>query len=196
MICNDTLYLQRCLVLAQKALGHTYPNPLVGAVIVHQNQIIGEGWHQKAGQAHAEVNAINAVQNKALLKNACIYVSLEPCAHFGRTPPCAQRIIDEGIPKVVIGSRDPFAQVNGKGIQMLQAAGVDVKLYLLPELTQLNKRFFCFHTQQRPYITLKWAQSADAYIWTMALPMKFIGSAMPKPNAMCTKCVPTNRPFW
>ncbi|WP_304156026.1 bifunctional diaminohydroxyphosphoribosylaminopyrimidine deaminase/5-amino-6-(5-phosphoribosylamino)uracil reductase RibD [Mesonia mobilis] len=158
-------YLQRCIQLAKNATGKTYPNPLVGSVIVYNNQIIGEGWHQKAGEAHAEVNAINSVKDKSLLKKSTIYVSLEPCSHFGKTPPCSDLIIAHKIKRVVIGTIDPFAKVQGRGIQKLMSAGCDVILGVLEkESQQLNKRFFTFHQHQRPYIILKWAQTKDGFL--------------------------------
>ncbi len=157
--------MTRCLELAKKGQGTTYPNPLVGSVIVHNNCIIGEGWHHKAGQAHAEVNAINSVLNKALLSEATLYVNLEPCSHFGKTPPCCDLLIDQQIPTVVIGSLDHNAKVNGAGIARLQAAGKEVVVGVLAaKCAQLNRRFFTFHQKKRPYIILKWAQSADGFI--------------------------------
>jgi diaminohydroxyphosphoribosylaminopyrimidine deaminase / 5-amino-6-(5-phosphoribosylamino)uracil reductase len=159
------IYMQRCLDLAQKGLGTTYPNPLVGSVIVYRDKIIGERWHKKAGEAHAEVYAIRSVKEQELLKEATLYVSLEPCSHFGKTPPCANLIIEKKIPHVVIGTTDPFAKVAGRGIAMLKEAGVRVTLGILePKCINLNKRFFCFHQQKRPYIILKWAQTADGFI--------------------------------
>lgn len=161
----DEFFMTRCLELAKHGLGLTYPNPMVGSVIVHNGKIIGEGYHVAAGQPHAEVNAVNSVRNKLLLKESTLYVSLEPCAHFGRTPPCAQMIIDNHIPRVVIGCVDTFSKVAGKGIEMLKQAGVDVKVGVLNEKARhLNRRFFTFNEQQRPFIILKWAQSADGYI--------------------------------
>tara|TARA_B100000678_G_scaffold115582_1_gene96735 strand:+ start:22995 stop:24047 length:1053 start_codon:yes stop_codon:yes gene_type:complete len=158
-------YLQRCIQLAKNAMGNTYPNPLVGSVIVYDDQIIGEGWHKKAGEPHAEVNAINSVKDKSLLKKATIYVSLEPCSHFGKTPPCSDLIIANKIKRVVIGTMDPFAKVQGRGIQKLMSAGCEVILGVLEEESQeLNKRFFTFHQHQRPYIILKWAQTKDGFI--------------------------------
>ena len=146
-------------------MGTTYPNPLVGSVIVFENQIIGEGWHKKAGQAHAEVNAINSVKNKSLLSKATIYVSLEPCSHFGKTPPCSDLIIENKIPNVVIGTVDPNEKVAGKGIQKLLEAGIHVTIGILEnECLELNKRFFTFHQKKRPYIILKWAETADGFI--------------------------------
>jgi len=156
--------MHRCLELAELGAGHTAPNPMVGAVLVHGDRIIGEGYHQQYGQAHAEVNCIRSVKEEdlPLIRQSTIYVSLEPCAHFGKTPPCADLIIAEKIPRAVIGCRDPFDKVNGKGIERLKAAGVEVELGILEkECTGLNKRFFTFNTLHRPYILLKWAQSAD-----------------------------------
>lgn len=158
-------YMNRCIELARNGLGSTYPNPMVGSVIVHNNTIIGEGWHQRAGEPHAEVNAVNSVKDKSLLKQSVIYVSLEPCSHYGKTPPCTNLIIDHGIPKVIIGSVDPFSEVSGKGIKKLMEAGCEVIVGVLEkECTALNKRFFTFHTKKRPYIILKWAQSQDGYL--------------------------------
>jgi len=163
------IYMRRCLELAELGIGHVSPNPMVGAVIVLDGKIIGEGYHQKYGEAHAEVNAINQVISKfdnyaELLKQSTIYVSLEPCAHYGKTPPCADLIIKHHIPKVVVGCRDPFDQVNGKGIEKLQAAGVEVTLGVLEaECKWLNRRFFTRVQKHRPYIILKWAQTADGF---------------------------------
>ena len=158
-------YIKRCIELARNGLGTTYPNPMVGSVIVHEGKIIGEGWHKKAGQAHAEVNAINSVTNEGLLKDSTIYVSLEPCSHFGKTPPCSDLIIEKGIKKVVIGTIDPFARVAGRGIKKLMDAGCKVKVGVLEEqCLELNKRFFTFHKKKRPYILLKWAQTQDGFI--------------------------------
>ncbi|AEV31946.1 riboflavin biosynthesis protein RibD [Owenweeksia hongkongensis DSM 17368] len=159
------LYIQRCIQLAENAKGNTCPNPLVGSVIVHNDQIIGEGWHAKSGEPHAEVNAINSVQDKSVLTESTIYVSLEPCAHFGKTPPCADLIVKNKIPRVVIGCRDPFDAVNGKGIEKLQAAGIEVLVGVLEkECLELNSAFFTYHTKKRPYIILKWAQTQDGYL--------------------------------
>lgn len=158
-------YMKRCIQLAYNGIGTASPNPLVGSVIVYNNQIIGEGWHYKAGEAHAEVRAINSVKDQALLKNATIYVSLEPCSHYGKTPPCSDLIIEKGIKKVVIGTIDPFAKVSGNGIKKLIAAGCDVVVGVLEkECNELNKRFFTFHNQKRPYIILKWAETANGFI--------------------------------
>ena len=158
-------YIKRCIKLAKNGLGTTYPNPLVGSVIVHKNSIIGEGWHQKAGAPHAEVNAVNSVKDESLLKKSTIYVSLEPCSHFGKTPPCSDLIIAKGIKKVVIGTIDPFAEVAGRGIKKLMEAGCEVQVGVLEQECQdLNKRFFTFHQKKRPYIILKWAQTIDGFI--------------------------------
>lgn len=157
--------MKRCIQLAKNGLGSTYPNPLVGSVIVYEGQIIGEGWHQKAGQAHAEVNAINSVKDKSLLKKATIYVSLEPCSHFGKTPPCSDLIIKHGIPNVIIGTVDPNSKVAGKGIQKLIESGKKITVGILEaECNELNKRFFTFQNKKRPYIILKWAESEDGFI--------------------------------
>ena len=162
---NQDLYMQRCLDLAQKALGKTYPNPMVGCVIVHNDIIIGEGFHEKAGQQHAEINAINSVKNPELLKESTIYVSLEPCAHFGKTPPCANKIVEIGFKKVVIGTLDSHDKVNGKGKQMIEDAGIEVVSGVLEnECQELNRRFFTFHQKHRPFIILKWAQSGDGFL--------------------------------
>ncbi len=169
----DETYMQRCIELAQKGAGSVAPNPMVGAVLVHNGQIIGEGWHERYGEAHAEVNCIQqAIQNgyEQLLPESTIYVSLEPCAHFGKTPPCSDLIIKHKIPKVVIGCRDLFVEVNGKGIEKLNAAGVETVVDVLKEeCIELNKRFFTFHQQHRPYIILKWAQTGDGKIGTAPL---------------------------
>lgn len=162
---SDEQYMQRCIQLAAQGLGHTYTNPMVGAVVVHNDTIIGEGYHHKAGEPHAEVNAINSVKNKDLLKESTIYVSLEPCAHYGKTPPCADLIIRMGIPRVVVGCVDSFSKVSGEGIKRIRNAGSEVIVGVLEkECRELNKRFFCFHENHRPYITLKWAESADGFI--------------------------------
>lgn len=157
--------MQRCLDLAKNGLGNTYPNPMVGAVIVYDGKIIGEGYHTKAGEAHAEVNAVNSVANKTLLRDATLYVNLEPCSHFGRTPPCSKLIIEQKIPRVVIGCVDSFSEVSGRGIKMLRAAGVNVEVGVLEaESRDLNVRFFTFHEKKRPYVILKWAQTMDGFI--------------------------------
>ncbi len=157
--------MARCIELAKKGIGYVAPNPMVGCVIVHNDQVIGEGYHQKFGEAHAEVNAINSVANKELLKESTIIVSLEPCSHYGKTPPCSDLIIEKQIPKVVIGTVDPFAEVAGRGIEKLKKAGRSVKVGVLEnECQELNKRFFTFHRKRRPYIILKWAQTQDGFI--------------------------------
>ena len=162
---EDEKYMQRCLDLAKIGMGNVAPNPLVGSVIVYKDQIIGEGYHQKYGQSHAEVNAINAVKQKELLEKSTIYINLEPCAHFGKTPPCSDLIIASKIPIVVIGCIDSFSEVAGKGIAKMEAAGIHVKVGILEkESLDLNRRFFTFHTKKRPYIILKWAQSANGCI--------------------------------
>lgn len=162
---NDELYIKRCIELAKKALGKTYPNPLVGSVIVHNGEIIGEGYHHKAGENHAEINAINSVKNKDLIPESTIYVSLEPCAHFGKTPPCALKIKELGFKKVVIGAMDSHDKVNGKGKKIIQDAGIEaVSGILEQECIELNKRFFTYHEKKRPYIILKWAESGDGFL--------------------------------
>lgn len=159
------IYLKRCLQLAKNGLGTTYPNPLVGCVIVYKGKIIGEGWHRKAGEPHAEVNAIYSVKNKSLLSKATIYVSLEPCSHFGKTPPCCDLIIKHKIPNVVVGTIDPNNKVSGNGIQRLIENGINVIVGVLEkECNELNKRFFTFQNKKRPYIILKWAESKEGYI--------------------------------
>ncbi len=162
---NNEFYINHCLGLALNGLGQVAPNPMVGCVIVANEKIIGEGYHQLYGQAHAEVNAINAVQDKELLKTATLYVNLEPCSHFGKTPPCADLIIASHIPRVVIGGVDSNSLVSGKGIEKLKNAGVIVEVGVLEqECKQLNYRFFTYHEKKRPYIILKWAQTRDGFI--------------------------------
>ncbi len=159
--------MSRCIELAQKGAGYVAPNPMVGAVLVHTGKIIGEGYHQQYGQAHAEVNCISSVrqEDKDLIPHSSLYVSLEPCAHYGKTPPCADLIITNKIPEVIIGCRDPFKEVNGKGIEKLEGSGVKVIKGILEKACKdLNKRFFTFHIKHRPYIILKWAQTADKKI--------------------------------
>lgn len=151
--------------MAKNGLGTTYPNPMVGSVIVLNNVIIGEGWHKKAGEPHAEVNAINSVKDKSLLKNATIYVSLEPCSHFGKTPPCANLIVESGIKKVVIGIVDSNSKVSGRGVKYLKDSGCEVIVGVLEnECYNLNKRFFTYHNKKRPFILLKWAETKDGFI--------------------------------
>ncbi len=162
---TDEKYMARCIELAKKGAGNVSPNPMVGCVIVRNGEIIGEGWHKKCGEAHAEVNAVNSVKNQELLKESTIYVSLEPCSHYGKTPPCCDLIIAKQIPNVVIGTIDPFAKVAGRGIARIKNAGINVTLDVLKEECQkLNKRFFTFHEQKRPYVFLKWAQTKDGFI--------------------------------
>ena len=162
---KDEKYIARCIQLAKNGLCNAAPNPMVGAVIVHQDTIIGEGYHIRCGEAHAEVNAIRSVKDESLLKDSTIYVSLEPCSHYGKTPPCANLIINKGIPRVVVGCQDPFSLVAGRGIQKMRNAGIDVKVGVLEEeCRQLIRRFVTFNTLKRPFITLKWAESADGFI--------------------------------
>ena len=159
--------MHRCIELARLGAGNVAPNPMVGAVLVYDDTIIGEGYHQQNGQAHAEVNCINSVieANRHLISKGTLYVSLEPCAHYGKTPPCTDLIIGSGIGKVVIGCRDPFELVNGKGVEKLIVADIDVVTGVLEkECIALNKRFFTFHQQKRPYIILKWAESSNKMI--------------------------------
>jgi len=162
---DDMKYMRRCLDLASKAEGMTYPNPMVGSVIVHEGAIIGEGYHVKSGGPHAEVIAIGSVKNKELLASSTIYVSLEPCSHFGKTPPCADLIVAHNIPVIVVGTTDTSSKVSGKGLSNLKAAGCKVIVGVAEdECRRINRRFFTFHEKKRPYITLKWAQSADGFI--------------------------------
>jgi len=162
---TDNKYLNRCLFLAELGQGNVAPNPMVGSVIVCDDKIIGEGYHEKYGEAHAEVNAINSVKDKSLLSKSTIYVNLEPCAHFGKTPPCSNLIIESKIPRVVIGCVDSYSEVAGKGIEKMEKAGINVTVGILEkESLALNTRFFTFHTHKRPYIILKWAQSANGYM--------------------------------
>lgn len=162
---NDEKYIRRCIQLARNGFCNTAPNPTVGAVIVRKGRIIGEGYHVRCGEGHAEVNAIASVKDESLLKDATIYVSLEPCSHYGKTPPCADLIIRKGIPRVVIGCMDPFPLVSGRGIRKLEDAGIDVKVGVLEEeCKNLIRRFITFNVKQRPYITLKWAESSDGFI--------------------------------
>ena len=159
-------YMRRALQLARLGAGRTSPNPMVGAVIVGPGgEIIGEGWHRKCGEAHAEVNAVASVADDSLLKDSTLYVTLEPCSHYGKTPPCANLIIERGIPRVVVGCLDPLVKVAGRGVKMLQEAGVEVIVGVLEqECRELNRRFMTAHTLGRPWVQLKWAQTADGYI--------------------------------
>jgi len=164
---RDERYMQRCLHLASMGGGWVAPNPLVGAVLVYGDRIIGEGWHQRYGGPHAEVHCISSVlpENQSLIPDSTLYVSLEPCSHYGKTPPCCELIIRMGIKKVVIGCEDPFPKVNGKGVERLRKEGVEVIIGILSEeCRELNRRFLLFHEKQRPYVVLKWAQTADGYM--------------------------------
>lgn len=161
----DELFMQRAFDLAQLSRGSVSPNPLVGCVIVHNNEIIGEGRHEKYGEAHAEVNAVASVKDHTLLKDSTVYVNLEPCSHFGKTPPCADMLIKHQVKKVVISNVDPNPLVGGKGIQKLKAAGIEVVTGVLEARgSELNKRFFTFIEKKRPYIILKWAETVDGFI--------------------------------
>lgn len=184
---SDELYMRRCLELAAKGMGNVSPNPMVGCVIVQEGKIIGEGYHQQFGEAHAEVNAINDVFAKfgdeasSLLKNATAYVNLEPCAHFGKTPPCADLLVKHQLKKVVIGNTDPFSGVNGKGIEKLKDAGIAVVTGVLADgCSFLNRRFFTRIEQQRPFIILKWAQTADGYFAPTDTTQKWISGTEAK----------------
>ena len=166
-MANHEQYMHRCLQLASLGEGFVAPNPMVGSVLVYRNRIIGEGWHRLYGGAHAEVNCLESVADadKPLIPESTIYVSLEPCAHFGKTPPCANRIVAEGIKKAVVGAIDPFAEVAGRGVSILEQAGVETVVGVLEkECRYQNRRFFTFHNCQRPYIHLKWAKTADGFI--------------------------------
>jgi len=157
--------MHRCLQLAENGRGFVAPNPMVGAVVMHNNKIIGEGFHRKYGESHAEVNAIASVKDESLLNNSVLYVNLEPCSHYGKTPPCAKLIIEKGIRRVVIGMMDPFSEVSGQGIKMLQNAGIEVVCGVLEdECKELNKAYLTFILKRRPYIILKWAVSADNFL--------------------------------
>lgn len=157
--------MARCLQLARNGVYGARPNPMVGAVVVHHGRIVGEGYHIRCGGPHAEVNAISSVRDERVLSESVLYVSLEPCAHWGRTPPCADLIIRKRIPRVVVGCIDPFEKVAGRGIQKLRAAGIETVTGVLEaECLRINRRFFTYHTCRRPYVTLKWAESADGFI--------------------------------
>jgi len=160
-----TYYMSKCITAAEKGIFESLPNPCVGALLLHNGNIIGEGITSSYGGNHAEVNAINSVKNKELLKESTLYVTLEPCSHFGKTPPCTDLIIESKIPRVVVGTRDPFEKVNGRGIQQLIDAGIEVvESVLSDECYFKNRRFFTFHIKKRPYIILKWAQTQDGFI--------------------------------
>ena len=157
--------MQRCIQLAKCGEMGAPPNPMVGAVIVCNGEIIGEGYHRRCGGPHAEVNAIRSVRDESLLKDSTIYVSLEPCSHYGKTPPCADLIIEKQIPRVVVGCLDPFAKVNGQGINKLRNAGIEVVVGVMEkECLELNRKFITFHQHHRPWVTLKWAQSEDGFM--------------------------------
>ena len=163
----DEKFMRRCIQLAQNGQQNAKPNPMVGAVIVHNGRIIGEGYHVRCGEAHAEVNAFASVkaEDEALLPESTIYVSLEPCSHYGKTPPCADLIIKKGVRRVVVGCIDEFAEVQGRGIKKIREAGIEVEVGVLEEECKvLNRRFLTFHREQRPYIILKWAQTANGFI--------------------------------
>lgn len=162
---NHEHYMNKCLELALKGKGNVAPNPMVGCVIVNNNIIIGQGYHEEYGQAHAEVNAINSVRDTSLLSNSIIYVNLEPCAHFGKTPPCSSLIIEKGIPHVIIGAIDDHEKVAGRGIEKLEKAGIKVEVNILKDkCIELNKRFYKFHNKGLPFVILKWAESKDGFI--------------------------------
>ena len=187
MLSEDEKYMRRCLQLAANGIQGARPNPMVGAVIVLPlplegagGRLIGEGYHVRCGQGHAEVNAFASVkpEDELLLKDATIYVSLEPCSHYGKTPPCADLIIKKGVRRVVVGTIDPFAEVQGRGIKKLQDAGIDVTVGVLEKECQwLNRRFFTYHSKHRPYIILKWAQTANGFIDDHGKALQKIGRA-------------------
>lgn len=167
MIETDEKYMRRCLQLAANGRMQARPNPMVGAVIVYDGRIIGEGYHVKCGEAHAEVNAFASVapEDERFLSRSTVYVSLEPCAHYGKTPPCADLIVSKGVRRCVVGCVDSFSKVSGRGIRKLEEAGIEVTVGVLEEeCREINKCFFTFNTLHRPYITLKWAQSADGFM--------------------------------
>lgn len=183
----DEFYIKRCLELASLAIGNVSPNPMVGCVIVHNGKIIGEGYHQQYGEAHAEPNAIKSVierfgaEAETLLRESTAYVNLEPCAHFGKTPPCADLFVKHQLKKVVIGNRDPFSGVDGKGIEKLKNAGIEVFSGILDEeCREFNRRFFTRIQKQRPYIILKWAETANGYFATKDGHQKWISGALAK----------------
>ena len=172
---DDEKFMRRCIQLAKNGQQNAKPNPMVGAVIVHNGRIIGEGYHVRCGQGHAEVNAFASVkaENEALLPESTLYVSLKPCSHYGKTPPCADLIINKGVRRVVVGCIDEFAEVQGRGIKKIREAGIEVEVGVLEEECKaLNRRFFTFHREKRPYITLKWAQTANGFIDDHHKPLK------------------------
>ncbi len=161
----ESKFMDKCIALAKQGLGNTYPNPLVGSVVVYKGEVIGSGWHQKSGEAHAEVHSIRNVSDRSLLADSTLYVNLEPCSHYGKTPPCTDLIIQSGIRHVVIGMQDPFEKVNGRGIQKLRQAGVRVDVGIeAAACRELNKRFITTIEKQRPYIILKWAETLDRFL--------------------------------
>lgn len=177
---DDDYYMQRAIDLAKKGIGYTYKNPLVGCVIVKDEKIIGEGYHEKFGEAHAEVNAINdAIKKGNDLEGATLYVNLEPCSHYGKTPPCANRIVEEKIKRVVIGTLDPFEKVSGRGVKILEDAGIEVEPYVMEdECLNLNERFFSYIKNKRPFVVLKTAMTLDGKIATKTYDSKWITSEM------------------
>jgi len=165
MYSSEEIFMHRAFELAQKGLGYVRPNPLVGCVIVYDGKIIGEGYHEQYGQAHAEVNAINSVDDKSLLEKSTAYVTLEPCAHHGKTPPCADLLVQHQLKRVITANKDPYDKVSGQGIERLKQANIKVELGILAEIGEnINRRFFTFHKKKRPYIILKWAQTTDGFI--------------------------------
>jgi len=161
----DEQFMARCIQIAKNGLGLTYPNPFVGSIIVHKGKIIGEGFTSKYGGAHAEVNAVQSVKDQSILSESTLYVTLEPCSHYGKTPPCCDLVIAKNFKRVVIGTLDPFAEVNGQGYLKLLENGIDVTLGVLErDCKELNRRFITFHQEKRPYIILKWAQTQDGYM--------------------------------
>ncbi|MBL0742255.1 bifunctional diaminohydroxyphosphoribosylaminopyrimidine deaminase/5-amino-6-(5-phosphoribosylamino)uracil reductase RibD [Chryseolinea lacunae] len=175
----DEVFMQRALELATLGRGHVSPNPLVGSVIVHEGKIIGEGWHRKYGEAHAEVNAVNSVDNKSLLPESTVYVNLEPCSHFGKTPPCADMLIHHRVKKVVVANLDSNPLVSGEGVKKLRAAGIEVITGILDKQGHaLNRAFFTVMNHQRPFIVLKWAETADGFIARENYDSKWISHAL------------------
>lgn len=171
MVDFDKKMIQRCLHLAKRGIGNTSPNPMVGSVIVHKEKIIGEGFHRQYGEAHAEVNAINSVKDKSLLSESTLYVNLEPCSHWGKTPPCADLIIQHQLKRVVIGSIDTCSLVAGNGVRKIKEAGIQVSINVEVErCRELNKRFFTYHEKKRPYIILKWAETSDGFVDKLRTP--------------------------
>lgn len=175
---SDLQYMQRALELAEKGRATVSPNPMVGCVIVHEGKIIGEGWHRQYGEAHAEVNAVNSVEDKSLLPESTCYVTLEPCSHHGKTPPCSDMLVHNRLKRVVIAIEDSHPLVKGKGIARMKAAGIEVSCGLLEkEARQLNARFFTAIERQRPYVILKWAQTADGFIARKNYDSKWISNS-------------------